>query len=476
MKFNELQRFIKNFFFKVLSSLITVAIGIVVTSHLSRALDVRGFGQMNFLTTYTSYFMLFTTLGMDIVAIRAITMRKEKVKEIIGALVPLKLIFTAVVFIIMLAPALFIHRLGDFGWTLVVFSLVVLGSPFSIGCAFEADKRMEFPAAIAVASQIVNLSAVVFFIKSPEDLVLVGAISALLTFFSAILSNIIFVKVFGRWRLNFNGEMWREFLVAGIIIGVIQITVQMLHYLDTIMLGFIKDDIAVGLYSAAYRAMFMIISLMGIFHNLMNPILFENFNKDMPAFRKYFDHYFKFMIYLGYGVTVIFIILSTEYLGIFYDLTRYNQTNECFRILMLSLFFMTVNSPLHSGLLASHRERTLAKIIILQLAGNIAGNLLLIPRYGIIGSSIATVATEVIGLPFYLYHFRKVTGFTVLRHLAIACISAVPMGIFLYYSQIHFLLRGAIGVAIMVLFAILLRGYTIDELLNIKKNLITVNK
>ena len=65
----------------------------------------------------------------------------------------------------------------------------------------------------------------------------------------------------------------------------------------------------------------------------------------------------KFMIYIGCGVTTLGIFLATPYLRIFYDLGHYGDSVPCFQILILSLFFMTLNSPLHVGLLSSHNER-----------------------------------------------------------------------------------------------------------------------
>ena len=82
MQLNELQKFVKNFLVTILASLSTALFNMLIISHLAKSLTPDGFGQYSFLLTYSSYFMLFTSLGIDIVAIRAISMNKDNLKNI----------------------------------------------------------------------------------------------------------------------------------------------------------------------------------------------------------------------------------------------------------------------------------------------------------------------------------------------------------------------------------------------------------
>jgi O-antigen/teichoic acid export membrane protein len=419
---------------------------------------------------------LIITLGLDIVAVREIAVHREKTKEVLGAMIPLRFILSAIAFLVMMLPILISSKLQDYGWLLVIFGSSVFFIPLSCQYVFEAYKRLEYPSIISVIVPIVIYLLAIIFVNNPNDIFAAGLINTGSIALIVLMQIGLVIKIHGRPRLVFDPVIWKRLLKSGIIIGFIQITVTMLHYFNIILLEFLKDDTAVGLFSAAYRAMFMIITLMGIFHNLMNPILFENYKKSAEDFRKYFDKYMKFMIYFSYGATIIFIILAEYYLNIFYNIRDYHDSILCFRILMLSLLFMTINSPLHSGMLAAHREKTLLSIIVFQFLCNVIGNIVLIPRFGIIGSSIATVLTEAIGLPFYICYFRKIMPVHVVKNFSIAVLSAIPMGLFLYFVPIHYILRGIIGVVIMMCFVVLLRGYSIEEILNIKNTISTIDK
>jgi len=476
LKLNEFQKFIKNFFFKIASSLITTIVSILLISHFSEVLLVEGFGKFNFLMTYSSYFALFVSLGMDIAALRLIALNRENLKEIFGALIPLKIILSIFVFVIMNLPVFFVEKMSGYGLLILVFSTAVLASPFSVQPVFEAVKRIEFPASINIIIQVINYIAARILVKKPDDIIYAAVLVAVVAFVTVIIHNIVFLRFFGRLKFVFKRDLCIELITSGLVIGFIQITATMIHYFDVFMLGFMKNDYSVGQYSASYRAMFLIVSLSGIIHNLMSPILFETFQKSKELYKNYFETYMKFMIFAGCGITVIFFVLAEDYLGIFFNLENYSESILCFRILIIALFFFTINGPLHIGMLSARHEKALLGIIVMQLIFNVTGNWLLIPEYGIYGSAVSTVVTEAVGFPVYIVFFRKILKINIKENFIIAVIAVVPVGLFLHYSSVFFIARAVVGVCIFVILIVVLRGYTFEEINKIKSALLSFEK
>lgn len=471
---NELQRFAKNFFFKISSTIISGVLSILVVSHLSKALTPDGFGKYSFLITYTSYFIFLTSLGTDIVAIRIMSVQKEKIKTILGSLISLKLLLTIAVFIIMIVPMIFVDKLRGFGWVLIIFSITILPFPFSVQSVFEATKRIEFPSIISIISQLVNFILIILFVKSPDDLLFLGIILVSINVLIFITHNFIFIKYYGRWKWSFDKLLWTEFLKNGIVIGFIQIVSNMNHFFDILLLGFMKTDQEVGIYSAAYRVMFMIISVMSIIINLIMPILFENYKLNLEKYKFYFNHFLKFLVFFTYITACLSFFLAFPVLNIFYDLNKYHDSILCFQILSCSIFLIGVNSPYNIGLLSMHKEKQLLGIITTQFIINIIANLILIPKYGIYGSSISTVISDLIGVPLYIISFTRVIKISIWRNYALATISIIPMALVLYFLNINFILKALIGVAVMFAFTLLIKGYTIEELQFIRKTLFDI--
>ncbi len=478
IKLNEPQRFIKNTFFLFFSSVFSAVINILVISHLSDVLLVEGFGRYNFLLTYSNYFLLLTSLGTDIVALRLMAADTTQVKEIYGALVPLKLILSLSVFILMLAPMLFNEKLNSYGWILVIFASTVLASPFSAQCVFESSKRLEFPSVITILSQAVNYLLIIRFVQQPDDLIRAAMILVFKNIIMVLSHHVLYIKLFETYRWNFDADLWKRFLKSGLVIGLIQVTVMLLHYFDVFMLNFMKGEVDVGLYSAAYRAMFMILTMIAIINNLMSTLLFESYDKRPDVFKRRFDEYVKCSIIMGFGISVGSIFMAKSYMGLFYDMTVYKESIRCFQLLMLSFLFMMVCIPLHSGMLAAHKEKLTLKIILVQLACNITGNWLLIPKYGIMGSAFCTVLSEMVGLPLYLIFFKSILPLKVFKNILMALISVIPMAMYLYFSSQsdHYIIRFLIGAAIMAASLFVLRVYTLKELIQLKEVLLSFDK
>lgn len=478
IKLNEHQRFVKNIIFLSFSSVFTALFNIMVIAHLSDVLLVEGFGRYNFLLTYSNYFILLTSLGTDIVALRRMAADKSKTAEIYGALVPLKLVLSLSVFILMLTPMLVNEKLSSYGWILVVFSSTVLASPFSAQCVFEANKQLEFPSIITVLSLAAHLFLVIYFVRKPDDLLIAAVILVSKNMIVVFSHTIIYLKLYKTYRWYVNIGLWKYFINTGLVIGLIQVSVMLLHYFDVFMLNFMKGEAEVGLYSAAYRAMFMILTLIAILNNLMSTLLFESYDTQPGTFKSRFREYSKFSFILGFVICVGAVFTAKPYLSLFYDITVYTESIDCFRILMGSFLIMLICIPLHTAMLAAHQEKLILKIILFQLACNITGNWILIPLYGIMGSAFSTVLSELIGLPLYLIFIQRVLRVRIFKTILQGGVSVIPMGLYLYFSSpaTHFIIKGLTGAAIAALTVAVLRVYTLKEMIYLKDALLSFER
>lgn len=475
---NEFQRYIKNLFFMGGSSIINNLINIIFISHLSDVFGTKVFGTYSFITTYVSYFLLITSLGTDITAIREIAVDKSRAKEILGALIPIKFFLSLLAFSFILLSMIFFSKIEQYGWTLAIFAIPLLFSPLnSVNVVFEGFKRLEFFSLLQTFLGVINLLAVLFIIKSPEDLNNLGYITVLIALANSLILNAMYISLYGKYSLNYDKKLLKELISKGIGIGLMQVTIMLIHYLDIFMLGFMKDDTQVGLYSAAYKIMFAILSMLSIFNNIISPILFENFKKNKAMFQIYFDKYFKFLIYFGYMITMIAVTMSTRLIDFFYNLDKYYESIHCFQILILSMLVMTINSPMNTGLFSAGKEKLLSKIIGFMVLINFIANALLIPDYGINGSAFATVITEVLGLFIHYYFLNKIINVKILRNTITAIISSTIAGSILYFLiDLQFIFEAIIGAVIMALLVFFFKGYTIKELREYYSLLINRNK
>jgi O-antigen/teichoic acid export membrane protein len=120
------------------------------------------------------------------------------------------------------------------------------------------------------------------------------------------------------------------------------------------------------------------------------------------------------------------------------------------------------------GLWISDKQKEFLRIMAILAIINISLNLILIPSLGPIGAAIATVLTELVGLPLQFMEFAKVIRIPFHRYIArplFASIMMVPFGYCVStwaHMNIFVVIFG--GVIIYVGVLLLVKGVTMEEL------------
>jgi len=281
----------------------------------------------------------------------------------------------------------------------------------------------------------------------------------------------VYLKKYGKLKLFFDLKFYKEFFTDAVIIGFIQIVTMFIHYFSILMLSFQMNNHAVGLFNASYRALWLIITFMTLIHNLSSTLLFEKYKINIQQFKDYFQKYFKFILFLGIFVTIFFTFNAQFYLGLFYNLNSFANSVLCFKILLGSFFLMTINCPIVTGFYTTHNEKTLLKIVIFQFSCNVVGNYLLIPVYGINGAALSTIITEGSGFLIYIFLFKKIIDFKILKNFLYSILCSIPFGLFLYFINWPIYFKIPASIFIYLISVLLFRGYTLSEI-NEFKNLI----
>ncbi len=117
-----------------------------------------------------------------------------------------------------------------------------------------------------------------------------------------------------------------------------------------------------------------------------------------------------------------------------------------------AIIFMFINNISLYLLGSVNKQNVVAKIIILGAIFNIVFNLLLIPQFSYIGSSVVTVITEIIMLPLFIYILHKteyVNLGSLIKDLPKILIANLVLLIVIYYlSNLNLLLTLIIGTLI----------------------------
>src|SRR5262249_19240350 len=171
----------------------------------------------------------------------------------------LQMVFALVAFGVVVAIALLDPRSGRSSTLLMVQGLAVLINAGNLAWVLQAHQRMAGPAIASLVLNLMQLPALLPLVHEPSDVVVFAALT--LPFSAAlIVYNVFYLRHHGILRL---GDLRPRLASAGTLLAqawplaLSQAAVLLIYNCGAIMLGFTHDDDEGGLYTTAYKLMFL---------------------------------------------------------------------------------------------------------------------------------------------------------------------------------------------------------------------------
>lgn len=422
---------------QIIGKILTTAIAVVMLAYLARYLGVAGYGDYTTIFAFLGFFAILADMGLYTVAVRETAKHPEEAKKIMSNILSLRVIF-ALAFLF-LAPLIgmmipgysTIIKLGIWVGTLSSF-FILLNQVFA--SIFQEKLRMDRLVISDVSARLILFLLVLVFIKlgfSLEYFILANVIANLfLCVLSLAMSRRFLIFGFG-----FNYQYWKYILKEAIPLGIVIVLGLIYFKIDTVMLSIMKGSMAVGIYGAPYKILEILITIPSIFMGSVFPLAAKYLNNNDPRFKESFVKSFDFMSLMVLPIVfsifilakpIVLLILGEEFLASVLPL----------RYLIFAVLIIFYGTIMGNFVVAANLQKKLVWIYIFSVFFNIVVNLILIPKYSYIGSSITTIATEfmVCSLAFVIvYKNLKLTPrFSIFLKSLVA--SAI-MGLFLYYFQ-----------------------------------------
>jgi O-antigen/teichoic acid export membrane protein len=183
-----------------------------------------------------------------------------------------------------------------------------------------------------------------------------------------------------------------------------------LDLIDRFLLGYLKDDDTVGIYSACYRIGLVMNLAVSGFRNAWFPFFMKL--KDEKENRKIFAKVFSYFCYACFAVFLVISFFVSDIVkinigGFTFLNERYFEGLKIVPFIMLSYFFFGLYINI---LVASFFENKISYLLISSGIGcisNIIFNLILIPEFSFMGAAVATMLSyALMFLILYLFSQR----------------------------------------------------------------------
>lgn len=386
------QTVMKNIFWLFLSEISGRLLKMGLVIYTARILGVSGWGIFSYTISVGSLLMIFSDIGIGDLIIREATKKKDEYKTYVSTALLLKIILliSSTVLIIFISP--FISHIPE---AVSIFPIVALilffDSMRELGLSINRiSEKMERDMVVKIVTNsiIFGLGIILLKIKLvPESIALAYAIGSAIGF---ITIAFIIRKDFKKLISKIDVNLFKQIIKTTWPFAFIALIGTIMGNIDIYMLGIWRNSTEIGLYSAVQRIQQFVIIIPSTITVAVFPLMSRLANVDNEQFKIVFKKTISLVIMIGLPISLGGIFLADQLVPIIFG-QDYLGAIPILRILMAMLLSSFPLFLLSNVIFAYNKQKELVKAYSAGIIANILLNLLLIPKFGAIGSAIATL-------------------------------------------------------------------------------------
>jgi len=403
-----MERLEKNFIWMAAANIIGSFFSAALFIYLARTLKAEAFGSISYAHSFIFYILNFVDLGLSTYGIREIAKNRARAAEYVSEIVSFKLLLASILFVIVAVFTFMISGQIQFRVLMLEVALLLFSSALTCDWAFQGQEKMHMVLVSFATTTLLQFGLIYALVKGPGDLLK----SALLYSLAAFIIPILFLIHF-KYRPKLETSYLKQikvYLSSSIIIWSIAIFAQVYNGLDIVLLGFFKGPQEVGYFTVARRVIGGATLLMIFLANALLPRLSSTFlAKDIGQFTSATRKFLKISVFLAIFVLIPLIFVSGRLISFALG-NEYLPAAVPFKIMAVAFIFVMFNLPYSTGLVAAGFEKAVLKQVCMSAIVSVALNILLMPRYGMIGASISFFFAEAAAIVWILWAYNKHIG------------------------------------------------------------------
>lgn len=389
----------KNSILNVIKTVSSILFPLITFPYISRVLLPENVGKVNFGTSYISYFTMIASLGITTYAIRECSSSRGD-RNILGRkaseIFSINICTTIVAYILLAISLIVFRQLDSYRILIVIQSTSILFTTLGADWLNSAMEDFKFITLRTIFFQIISLLLMFTLVKTPDDYLKYAAI----TVFSSSGANV--VNIFYRKKfcnVAFTKNMnWRKHFKPIMLLFVMILAQTIFSSADQTMLGFMKGDYEVGIYSTAHKIENIISQVVSSLAWVVMPRMSLYFaDGDYVKVNRMLKKTLALLMCIGIPSIAGVCVLAREIVMIIGG-TSYLDAASPLMILMFSFAFSLIGGSFLGNmvLLPSKHENTYMWICCITAVFNVALNFILIPYGGAKAAAFTTALSSML--------------------------------------------------------------------------------
>lgn len=370
-------------------------LALIISMLTARYLGPSQFGVINYAAAVVAFVTPIAKLGLSHIIVQEIVYSPDDEGKILGSSIMMSL-FSSVLCMMGVISFSIIANPTD-RETIIVCSLysvlLIAQSLELIQYWFQAKLMSKYPSIISVVIYIVIsiYKAVLLLLKA--DVFWFAISNAIDHLLIGIVLTVIYQNK-SKQKLKFSFIWMKKLLKQSKYFIIPSMMVTIFAQTDKIMLKFMIDDVATGIYSAASACAGMTSFIFAAVMDSMRPTILEYKKDNSPAYEISVCRLYAVVIYLALAQSIAMTLFAKQIIWILYG-NKYFDAISVLRIVVWHTTFSYIGSVRNIWMLAEGKQKYLWIINLCGVMGNVILNLCLIPLWGIEGAALASVITQV---------------------------------------------------------------------------------
>ncbi|AFY57855.1 membrane protein involved in the export of O-antigen and teichoic acid [Rivularia sp. PCC 7116] len=393
----KLRKVVSNTGWLFADRILRMGAGLLVGVWVARYLGAEDYGLFNYALAFVSLFTPIFTLGLDDVVVRQLVKESSDKTEILGTTFGLKLI-GGIVSVLLAVGSLFLLQEQNILriWLVIILAMTgIFRTADTIELWFQSQIQSKYT---VVAKNIAYLLS---------TLVKVGLIlikAPLLTFAWATLAEIFMgaiglfaiyqIKGFSplwNWRWNFTAA--KSLLKESFPLIFSGFAILIFMKIDQIMLGEMKGNNEVGIYSAAVRVSELWYFIPTAIVSSVSPSIYAAKEKSEHHYYKRIGQLLRLLTYISLAIAIPMTFLSKNIVLMMFG-SGYAEASTILAVHIWASLFVFMGVATLPWFIAEGLNHISLGKTLLGAVLNVILNYLLIPKYSGLGAAIATISSQ----------------------------------------------------------------------------------
>ena len=463
---------LKNTAILTLGGLVLKAINFLFNVYVVRLLGGDAYGSYMIVASFVGLFGIFVEWGASQFVSREIARHRSHVPKLFVNLIAVRLLLALVgVIAIPLAGAAFGYGSSVvLGILFYTFTFVLAAFDAPLETLLTAHERFDAVTAMTLVGQVAFAAFGFIALISGGGFIGLVAVGVL-----SMLPRI----VLGTWLARQLGILptlhsiahiaprsWPALLRGGLPFGIIALALSVAFNIDSVMLSHFQPERVVGWYALSYGLVFTLVALLGGVTQAMVPSLAQAYTHDAEKVKTWYRHSVKAIALTTVPMAVGGMLLASSIITLLYGQAM-SPAAPAFAILIWDLPLLMFASFCGNMTTVVGEERAAARIYVIGAFANVALNLIVIPRFGMLGAAVVTVATDfVTTAQFYALLRRKLDLPSMTSAITRIVLASALMGIVvaaIALLQVHVLVLIVVGAMTYTALAVILRLLSDEE-------------